>query len=208
MRTRILLAITSLLAALILAAPGCVTTTTGPGGIVAMPDQPVPIATANRDRPSHAPRATPKEIVDPCSERMEDIVGTLYLYHVLHQRLPDNLEDLRSVADITVDLNFTCPASGKPYIYNPTGLAAPGGGGLRLILYDATPAHNGHRWAVMAGLGTNKQNQTFLKAFTVNLSEKDFSTYKPLPHADPPGAGTPADPQVKGQGVAAPVGQP
>ena len=105
----------SLLAALILA-PGCVTTTTGPGGIVPMPSQPVPIATANRDRPARTARAAPKEIVDPCSERMEDIVGTLYLYHVLHQRLPDNLEDLRTVADITVDLNFTCPESGKPYI--------------------------------------------------------------------------------------------
>jgi hypothetical protein len=140
---------------------------------------------------------------------MEDIVGTLYLYHVLHQRLPDNLEDLRSVADITVDLNFTCPESGKPYIYNPVGLAGPGSIGLRLILYDATPAHNGHRWAVMAGLGKNKQNQTFLKAFTVNLSEQDFSTYKPLAApSSQPAAAPPADPQVPGQDAATPLGQP
>jgi hypothetical protein len=193
MKTLILLVTTSL-PALVLAASGCTTQTVLPGNVVAngpvaMRDQPVPVAGVSHQQSPAARHQAPKDLVDPCSVRLEDIEGAMILYYVQHQRLPDSLEELRAAADITVELNFTCPESGKPYIYNPNGLAVPGGNGMRLVLYDATPAHNGYRWAVMAS--QNKQNQSFLNTFIVNLSEKDFSTYKQLP-APPPG-----DPQIQ-----------
>ncbi len=200
MRSLILLTTTSLfLAALALAGQGCVTVPAGPGGgIVAIPTVSEPKSYVVREGPAGNARPSKMDLGDPCSVRMQDMVGPIYEYYALHRRLPDNLEELRTVSDIEVDLNFTCPKSGKPYIYNPAGLAPPTGGGLRLVLYDATPAHNNHRWAVMAGMGRNKENQSFPEAFVVNLSEQDFQTYKPLPPpTSQPDTITPVDPPAR-----------
>ena len=199
---------------LVLAASGC-QTETRVGGMVPMTSQQVPV-------PSHPPptrnkpRVATKDPADPCSVRLQDMIGPLYEYYVLHHQLPENLEDLHSVADIDVDLNFACPASGKRYIYNPVGLAAPAGGTLHLILYDATPVHNGHRWGVVAGQARNKKNELFFETFVVDLSEAVFKTYTPIPlAATEPAVASPADPtvpqsvpQVPGQSPEAPVGQP
>lgn len=124
MRSLILLTTTSLfLAALALAGQGCVTVPAGPGGgIVAIPTVSEPKSYVVREGPAGNARPSKMDLGDPCSVRMQDMVGPIYEYYALHRRLPDNLEELRTVSDIEVDLNFTCPKSGKPYIYNPAGL--------------------------------------------------------------------------------------
>jgi len=200
MRTlTLLVTTTSLLAALVLANPGCVTVPAGQGTIVPMQDVPVPIVGATRVGSSspHPAGKVPdgeKGTPDPCATRLDDVVTSLYNYYALNQRLPDKLEDLASVADATTVLYLTCPVSGKPYIYNPVGLHAQDGDTLHLILYDATPAHNGCRWGVMFGPTPNRKGQVFYQMAVVRLTEKVFKSFEqvkaPLtqPAVEMPGA--------------------
>jgi len=79
---------------------------------------------------------------------MQDIKDAMVAYLGLNQELPLSLSLLKpTAARFGLTLNFTSPASGKPYIYVPDGLTVSGVP-LRLVLYDATPAHGGY-WAVM-----------------------------------------------------------
>ena len=65
----------------------------------------------------------------------------------LVHRLPARLQELQSLADLDRPLNFTCPISGKPYEYSPTGMSTQGDSRL-LILYDAVPTTSGTRVAI------------------------------------------------------------
>ena len=216
MRKLILATTASILAALALAGWGCQTTTVGPGGMVAMPSQfqpsqPVPIAGAIREARSPNSLSGPKvkeTDPDPCATRLEDLVTPLYEYYVRFHRLPDKLEDVSAVADITTVLNFNCPASGRPYIYNPVGLQAQAGDILHLILYDATPAHHGRRWGVVAGPTPNRQGQVFYQMDVVQLTEEVFKSFKQVPAPETrPAAEMPAEPPVPDQGAGTPPGQ-
>jgi len=101
------------------------------------------------------PQATPAlpsdglAATDPCATRLHDISGTMLMYYLLNKKLPERLDLLRPLADAGTELNFTCPASGKPYIYAPGDTAVPVSE-RRLVLYDATPAHHGLRWGIVA----------------------------------------------------------
>ena len=97
---------------------------------------------ARRDTP--APSAT-----DPCATRLHDIEGAVLLYYTLHQRLPESLDQLRPLADLDAPLEFTCPVSNQPYVYQRANLTTPGPD-QRLLVYDPTPAHQGRRWAILA----------------------------------------------------------
>jgi hypothetical protein len=85
---------------------------------------------------------------DPCALRLDDIRVAMLGYIHAHDRLPQRLEDLQGFAEPGTQLQFTCPDSGRPYVYIPAGLTLPGKN-QRLVLYDALPAHQGHRWAIM-----------------------------------------------------------
>jgi hypothetical protein len=85
---------------------------------------------------------------DPCALRMDDIRVAMLQYLHAHDRLPEKIEDLQQFAEPGTQLQFTCPASGKAYVYVPAGLTVPGKD-QRLVLYDAAPAHEGQRWSVM-----------------------------------------------------------
>src|SRR5439155_27091496 len=75
--------------------------------------------------------------------------GALLLYYAQHRDLPPSLEVLEKVPGAEDAGEMICPVSHEPYVYNPGGLPAPGQPpGARLVLYDAHPAHAGHRWAV------------------------------------------------------------
>jgi hypothetical protein len=84
---------------------------------------------------------------DPCASRLQDIGGTLLLYYSVNRHMPAKLEEIKPLADFDQDLQFTCPLSGKPYGYTPTGLAAVGKE-KRIVVYDSEPSHNGKRWCV------------------------------------------------------------
>ncbi len=141
----------------------------------------MPPAIARTDAPAPRPPApTPEEngvaaATDPCALRMQDLCGAMLLYFTANKHLPDKLESLQRYADAGTTLTFTCPASGQPYIYNSTGLVAPG---IRdtLILYDATAAHRGERWGiVMAPPATGKA----VLMYVIPLSDKLLNAYSP-----------------------------
>jgi len=84
---------------------------------------------------------------DPCANRLHDLCGPLLLYFNAQRRLPERLEELGQVPGFENIRDFTCPVSGKPYVYNPQGI--PGlEPGSRVVIYDPLPSHSGMRWGV------------------------------------------------------------
>jgi hypothetical protein len=70
------------------------------------------------------------------------------MYYTLNQKLPDKLADLAPLADVDRPLEFTCPVSGKPYLYDMNGVLIPGKPG-RIFVCDPEPSHSSLRWAIM-----------------------------------------------------------
>jgi hypothetical protein len=122
---------------------------------------------------------TPDEAVlsDPCAARLHDIEGALMLYYALNKRLPDNLDQLRSMADIDTPLDFTCPVSHLPYVYAPLGLIGPGKV-KRIIVYDPTPAHNGNRWCIL--MAQQERADAPQAVEVLSIPEAVFQTYLPV----------------------------
>ena len=84
---------------------------------------------------------------DACATRLHDLCGPLLLYYAINRKLPADAEELRRVDGFPDLAELRCPVSKQPYVYNRAGLPTAGGGG-RVILYDATGAHDGKRWAI------------------------------------------------------------
>ena len=84
---------------------------------------------------------------DPCAERLHDICGHLLLYYSTHGKLPPTPAELTSDDGLPLP-PLVCPASGKPYVYNPDGVSIPNLPG-RLVLYDPEPSHSGMRWGIL-----------------------------------------------------------
>jgi hypothetical protein len=102
------------------------------------------------DQPSSAAPLTPDEIVatDPCVAQMHDIAGAMLLFFAVNKHLPPTLEDLKSMADADAPLVFTCPTTGQPYVYVPSGLGTVGTP-KHIILYAASPDSHGRRWCIL-----------------------------------------------------------
>jgi hypothetical protein len=83
--------------------------------------------------------------MDPCAARLHDISGQFLLYYAVHHQLPQRIEQLAQMAGPNDVLEYICPETLAPYIYNPNGVII---GNSRIVLYDSVPAHNGVRWAV------------------------------------------------------------
>ena len=90
------------------------------------------------------PPSDPLAKAGGCDSRLQDISGLILLYMQQTHQLPQSLDDLRGYPGATDVGNFTCPVSGKPYIYKPDGIPTPSGAG-RIMVYDPTPAHDGMR---------------------------------------------------------------
>ncbi len=90
----------------------------------------------------------PSAVTGPCADRLHDLCGPLLLYCSLHGRPPATLEELRALADPGEDLAFTCPDSGKPYLYDRDGIKVPGQPGFAIVR-DAEAVHSGFRWAIL-----------------------------------------------------------
>ena len=84
---------------------------------------------------------------DPCATRLQDISGDLLLYYAMNHHLPQQLSELAQLPDIGPLPEFVCPVSHQPYIYQRQGIPLPEQQS-RIVLYDATPAHSGLRWAI------------------------------------------------------------
>lgn len=87
-------------------------------------------------------------VVDPCAIRLQDITGAMLQFYALNRQLPDKLDDLRTIADVGTELQFTCPVSHQPYAYVPNGLQSAGRN-KRILLHDSAASHDGNRWCVL-----------------------------------------------------------
>jgi len=116
------------------------------------------LAGCQANGPSHGhgtPAAEQAANTDPCATQLHDIAGAILFYYALNKRMPLQLSDLETVADMDTPLRFSCPVSGLPYLYYPEGLISPDGMGA-IIVCDATPAHDGKRWCIIEGVAKGK----------------------------------------------------
>lgn len=84
---------------------------------------------------------------DACANRMHELCGPLLLYYAQKHRLPKDLEELRQLPGVGDIPAFTCPVSGRPYVYDPSGLPGTEPGSW-VVLYDPAASHSGMRWAI------------------------------------------------------------
>ena len=136
-------------------------------GVIAAPLACAPAETSQRSSRGSAGRGTKSQIpdpgpdrpgrptaplsaTDPCADRLHAICGAMLLYYHLNRRLPADVEELRGIAGPDPDVEFTCPVSGQPYVYDPQGRPRGKGRPGLMVMYDAAPTHSGMRWAVAA----------------------------------------------------------
>jgi len=105
---------------------------------------------------------------DPCAMRMHDISGALLLYYQKHRRLPQSLAQLKELEFPGLE-EFTCPASKQPYVYLAAGISSPEAGS-RIVLWDPTPAHDHHRWAVSIVMPETEQSPLVTKVIALPAS--------------------------------------
>lgn len=130
--------------------------------------------------PQSDPAASPEQIEgalrsDPCAARLQEIGGALLEYHALHGRLPTRLEDLSTLPDLERPLSFSCPGSGKPFVYVPSGLvrlADP----RPIVLFDPAVDRAGLRWVIRLRRPTPREAGT---TFVEHLPESIFKTFVP-----------------------------
>jgi hypothetical protein len=154
---------------LMLALVGCASSSSSSPNTQKGPPKPGPVKTtvkgaAQVSDPSAGTRARDSvaagglnDIDDPCAERLHALAGPLLFYYALHHKTPERVEELADVAGPDPEVQFTCPASGKAYIYNPKGLPRGGGKPGLLVLYDPEPSHSGMRWALAVEQQKNAQ---------------------------------------------------
>ena len=125
------------------------------------------------------PKAGPavSKATDDCSDNMHDLAGYLLQHYVVHGEFPETLEALRPLVDLDRKLPLVCPVSGKPYLYYPTGLEAPGEK-RRLVLFDPLPVHAGERWAIVA---TPAAGAAPVSLWVIRLDEATLKRYQPAP---------------------------
>ena len=112
---------------------------------------------------------------DTCDIRLHELAGPLLEYYVLHQRMPERLEELAPLAETGTDFQITCPVSGQPYVYVPAGLTRQGSARV-LLVYDRVPAHKGVRWGLLVSPAEGDQP---LSTWVQPLDEKRFRQYVP-----------------------------
>jgi hypothetical protein len=108
---------------------------------------------------------------DPCAAQLQDLSEALLLYYAVKKHLPQSLDELAPYASAGTQLQLKCPISGEPYIYNRNGpllnnslyLTDNTGRSVsvanqmslgHMVIYDASPAHKGERWAIVFGMDT------------------------------------------------------
>jgi len=119
-------------------------------------------------------------MLDPCAERLHDIAGTLLLYCAATGELPPDTAAIKRTGGEACP-PLECPVSKEPYVYDPAGLSIPGQSGL-LVLYDATPSHNGKRWGLIVGQAVRNKP---LEVRVILLPDNAVATSKNMPSVKP-----------------------
>jgi len=113
--------------------------------------------------------------LDPCAGRLQTIAGALLDYYVLYHHWPASLQELRPIGNEPLEL--TCPVSRQAYIYNRLGMVRPGDS-RKLLVYDATPVHQGTRWGIALDRDLTGGNPV---PDVISIPETQFRTYRPAP---------------------------
>lgn len=148
---------------------------------VITPQGPVPVQTVTRvgSQPNSAANQNNGQYfdVDDCANRLHDIEGQLIGYYATYRHLPATLEELRPFVDVGEQADYTCPVSHLSYVYVPQGLVF-GSDTRRLIVYDATPVHNGSRWGILFSPAHGRQPVT---TQVISIPESSMRGYAPAP---------------------------
>jgi hypothetical protein len=148
---------------------------------------------------ANAPKSGAYFDVDSCADRLHSIEGEIISYYAVHRELPERLSDLNRYADAGDTTDYTCPVSHQSYVYVPGGLAlANDVSNGRLILYDATPAHDSARGPMRWGiLFSEAKGRAPVVTHIIPIPENTMPGFVPvsprLPPAAPPAANTPAN---------------
>jgi len=174
--------LTLILGGLLLA--GCQTQQLDPPLANSVTLQPPPTLPTHRRQPQSAPPGKGAAFdVDDCAARMQTLEGQLLLYYYKYQKLPTDLDELRSVADPLEEVPLECPVSHKPYVYNPAGLILGNDPDRRLlIVYDSVPAHGGSRWGIIFRYAAGKRPPT---TDVIQIPEQSMAGYHPAPPMAP-----------------------
>lgn len=167
-------------AVVLLAVGGCVTTkkTTDQSGATV-----TPITKTSTGGMSAADKSTYFD-VDSCADRLHTIEGQIILYYARYHRLPATLEELRPFADAGDDTSYACPVSHQTYVYVSNGLVF-GKDPRRLVVFDATPAHNGNRWGILFSPAKGRQPLT---TTVIAIPESSMKGFVPAPPMGQPQA--------------------
>jgi hypothetical protein len=123
-----------------------------------------------RGKPVGSVNVPPAPETDGCAARLHDISGLLLLYYAIHRNLPEQLDELKPLANPGTEVSFTCPVSHQPYVYVPGGLTVPSNQQRFLVLYDSTPAHGGFHWGITAAPPASGQPlATWITPLTVRV---------------------------------------
>lgn len=128
------------------------------------------------NRPAGLAASSEQPIVDPCAMRLHDIGGAILMYYALNRRMPMELKEASLLSQSGDALKLTCPVSGRPYVYNPTGLQIPGTN-KRVIVYDAAPVHDGHRNCLIMPMPRRNQG---MSTDVKSVPEAVFETFIPI----------------------------
>lgn len=143
----------------LLACSACLSIATGCQTVAnTAPQQPKQLTVTVRAPQSDSasdPPATPDDIewalnssrADPCAAHLQRICGILLQYYSTNGRLPSRLEDLNTLPEIKEPLTFSCPGSGKPFVYVPSGLVRLGDA-RPIVLFDQNVDRAGLRWVI------------------------------------------------------------
>lgn len=142
---------------------------------------------------TRGPRSGANFDVDSCAERLHTIEGQIILYYAVNHRLPDQLAELSAYADVGAVPNYTCPVSHQTYVYVPAGLVL-GNDPQRLVLYDATPAHDSTRGPMRWGiLFSPAKGREPVSTHVIPIPEDTMPGFVPAPPVRAP-ASIPARP--------------
>ena len=128
--------------------------------------------TVTKTTDPHPANSSAVSNTDPCATRMHDISGAMLMYYALHNRLPAELDALRTTPGGEALEPFTSPASGRPFLYNPVGVIDSKRASQRLVLYESAPTGGGFRWAITIVEPTQGQP---LVARVVAIPEAEFA---------------------------------
>lgn len=144
----------------------------------AVPSGPTSIDFSQRDDSGNitGEPASPDAIVstDLAASRLQDIGGFLLLYYGENKQLPPSLDELASMPGGD-SLILTAPSSGRPFVYQPTGLWLAEHPDKCIVAYDPD-LRGAARWCLLM---TPPVSGAALVVTVVAMPEQNFRKYHP-----------------------------